>query len=51
MSMPVDIEAGSFKLVRVEEDGTLTEIEFTYEDGVLSFDAEDVSLYLLMPVE
>lgn len=51
MSMPVEIEADTFKLVRVEEDGTLTEVEFTYEDGVLSFDAEDVALYLLVPVE
>ena len=47
--MPIELPEGEFVLAHVEEDGTLTEVEFTYEEGVLSFDITELGLYVMLP--
>ena len=59
ISIPVEIAAG-FRLVRVDVTATgeiaeyaevWTEIPFTYEDGILTFEIDAAGLFLLLPAE
>lgn len=52
VTMPMELE-GEFRLAYVEEtlEGqTLTDVEFTYEDGKLTFETEKQGIYLILPV-
>lgn len=53
ITIPVELE-GEFRLVYVTENlegQVLTEVEYTYEDGKLSFVTEDQGIFLVLPVE
>ncbi len=53
ITIPVELE-GEFRLVYVDqnlEGQILTDVEYTYEDGKLSFVTKDQGIFLILPVE
>ncbi len=54
VTVPLEIE-GDFRLVFVDmeeetEEQILTDVEFIYEDGTLTFETENQGIYLILPV-
>ncbi len=46
-SVKIPAEDGSFRVYRIEEDGSLTDMNARFEDGFMVFTTEHFSLYLL----